>query len=125
MLNGLEVVLPTGEVVKIGSCSTSPTGSAGRLFRILPDSSWMVWTTGVVTKLAIKLYPNRPYQDVGVFVTEDPELVPEVLYQAAGVQVAEDITAWMTPSPIGRKGFSISTSTTQPIRRKNSSGRET
>ena len=24
MLNGLEVVLPTGEVVKIGSCSTSP-----------------------------------------------------------------------------------------------------
>ncbi len=40
MLNGLEVVLPTGEVVKIGSCSTSPTGSAGRRFRIWPGSSW-------------------------------------------------------------------------------------
>jgi FAD/FMN-containing dehydrogenase len=106
MLNGMEVVLPTGEVVKIGSCATSPYwfGRAP-----LPDLAglFLGWfgTTGVVTKLAIKLYPNRPYQDVGVFVTEDPELVPEVLYQATGVQVAEDITAWMSPKPDWAKGF--------------------
>ncbi len=58
-----------------------------------------------MTKLAIKLYPNRALKDVGVFVTEDPELVPEVFYQATGVQVAEDITAWMAPKPDWARGF--------------------
>jgi len=106
MLNGLEVVLPTGEIVKIGSCSTSPYwfGRAP-----LPDLAglFLGWfgTTGIVTKLAIKLFPNRPYQDVGVFVTEDPELVPDVLHRVTGVQVAEDVTAWMTPRPDWARGF--------------------
>ena len=39
--NGLEVVLPTGEVVKIGSCAVSPTGSAALLSLILPGFSFL------------------------------------------------------------------------------------
>ncbi|MCK4791261.1 MAG: FAD-binding oxidoreductase [Desulfobacteraceae bacterium] len=108
MLNGLEVVLPTGEMVRIGSCSTSPYWFSRSP---LPDLSglFLGWagTTGVATKLAIKLYPNRPFNDVIIFVTEDPEIVPDVIHRLSGVAVAEDILAWMTPKPVWAHGFQM------------------
>jgi FAD/FMN-containing dehydrogenase len=106
MLNGLEVVLPTGEVVRIGSCATSDYWFARAP---LPDLAglFLGWagTTGVMTKLAIKLYPNYRFNDVGVFVCEDPDLVPDILYRMTATQMAEDITAWMTPKPDWAHGF--------------------
>ncbi|MFO7558204.1 MAG: FAD-binding oxidoreductase [Desulfobacterales bacterium] len=106
MLNGLEVVLPTGEITKIGSCATSPYWYARAP---LPDLAglFLGWagTTGIATKLAIKLYPNYPHNDIGIFVTDKPETVPDILYRITGVQVAEDMTAWMTPKPLWANGF--------------------
>jgi glycolate oxidase len=106
MLNGLEVVLPTGEIVRIGSCAMSSYWNARAP---LPDLSglFLGWagTTGVITKLAIKLYPNYPINDVGVFVCEDAALVPDILYRITGTQMAEDVTAWMTPKPDWAAGF--------------------
>jgi glycolate oxidase len=106
MLNGLEVVLPTGEIARIGSCATSPYWFARAP---LPDLSglFLGWagTTGVITKLAIKLYPNYPLADVGVFVCEDASIMPDILYRITGTQQAEDVTAWMTPKPDWAKGF--------------------
>ena len=106
MLNGLEVVLPTGEVVRIGSCALSSYWNARAP---LPDLAglFLGWagTTGVITKLAIKLYPTYPVNDVGVFVCEDAALVPDILYRITGTQVAEDITAWMSPKPDWAAGF--------------------
>jgi glycolate oxidase len=106
MLNGLEAVLPTGELVRIGSCSTSPFWFSRAP---LPDLAglFLGWagTTGVVTKLAIKLFPNRSFNDVAIFLTEDPELVPDVLQRITGAQAAEDITAWMAPKPAWASGF--------------------
>jgi FAD/FMN-containing dehydrogenase len=108
MLNGMEVVLPTGEIVKIGSCATSPYWFSRAP---LPDLAGLFigWagTTGVATKLGIKLFPNRPLNDVGIFVTEDPELVPDILHRIAGTAVAEDITAWMTPKPEWARGLQM------------------
>jgi glycolate oxidase len=106
MLNGLEAVLPTGEIVKAGSCSTSPYWFSRAP---LPDLSglFLGWagTTGVVTKLAVALFPDRAFNDVGVFVTEDPELVPDIIRRMTSVQLAEDVTAWMTPKPEWTRGF--------------------
>jgi len=106
MLNGLEVVLPTGEVVRIGSCAMSSFWNARAP---LPDLAglFLGWagTTGVITKLAIKLYPAYPLNDVGVFVCEDASLVPDILYRITGTQVAEDVTAWMSPKPDWAAGF--------------------
>lgn len=106
MLNGLEVVLPTGEIVKIGSCATSPYWIARAP---LPDLAglFLGWagTTGFITKLAVKLYPNYPFNDVGVFVCEDAALMPDILYRLTGAQLCEDITAWMTPKPDWADGF--------------------
>jgi glycolate oxidase len=106
MLNGLEAVLPTGEIVRIGSCSTSPYWFSRAP---LPDLAglfigWM-GTTGIVTKLAIKLFPRHPLNDVAVFLTEDSELVPDILSRVTAVQIAEDVTAWMAPKPAWAEGF--------------------
>jgi FAD/FMN-containing dehydrogenase len=93
MLNSLEAVTPFGEIVRIGSCCVSPYWFSRSP---LPDLAglFLGWagTTGVVTKLAVKLYPNRKFNDVRIFVTEDPEIVADVIYQATGAQVAEDVT---------------------------------
>lgn len=106
MLNGLEVVLPNGEIARIGSCAVSK----GWFSRApLPDLAglFLGWagTTGIVTKLAVKLFPRYPFEDVLVFVAEDPETVPDVLSRLTGAQAAEDISAWMTPKPLWAKGF--------------------
>jgi len=108
MLNGMEVVLPTGEVVKAGSCAVSPYWFSRAP---LPDLAglFLGWhgTTGVATRLAIKLYPAKPLNDVSIFVTEDAELVPDALYRLTGTQVAEDILAAMAPKPDWMRGFQM------------------
>jgi len=106
MLNGLEVVLPDGEIVKIGSCAVSPYWFSRSP---LPDISglFLGWagTTGVVTKMSIKLFPNYKFNDLEILVTEDPNLMNDILYKISGLQLAEDLTAWMTPKPEWADGF--------------------
>ena len=64
-LNGLEAVLGSGELVKIGSCAIS-NHWYGR--QPLPDLAGLFigWegTTGIVTKAAIKLWPRLPFNEV-------------------------------------------------------------
>ncbi len=100
MCNGMEVVLPTGEIIRIGSCSTSPYWFSRAP---LPDLAglFMGWagTTGVVTKLAVKLYPDHPFNDARIFITEDPALVPDVIHRMSGVQVGEDMTVAVNYRP--------------------------
>jgi glycolate oxidase len=63
-INGLEVVLPTGELIRTGSCSLSNYWF-GR--QPLPDLSGLFigWegTTGIVTKAAIKIWPKLPFRE--------------------------------------------------------------
>ena len=62
-INGLEAVLGSGELVKIGSCSLSDCWY-GR--QPLPDLAGLFigWegSTGIVTKAAIKLWPKLPFR---------------------------------------------------------------
>ncbi|MDO9262712.1 MAG: FAD-binding oxidoreductase [Desulfosalsimonadaceae bacterium] len=106
MLTGMEVVLPTGEIIRTGSCSVSPDWF-GR--SPLPDLSglFLGWagTTGIVTKLGIKLFPNYAFNDVLIFVCEDADAMPDAISRLTSVQVAEDMTPWMTPKPDWAKGF--------------------
>lgn len=106
MLTGMEVVLPTGQVLRTGSCSVSDQwfGRAP-----LPDLSglFLGWsgTTGVVTKVGLKLFPNYPLSDLLIFVTGDENAMPDILSRLTGAQVAEDMTPWMSPKPLWAKGF--------------------
>ena len=65
-INGIEAVLPTGELIKAGSCALSPWWFAKAP---VPDATglFVSWqgTTGIVTKLAVQLWPNRRFRDRG------------------------------------------------------------
>lgn len=108
MLTGMEVVLPTGETVRTGTGSVSPYWFSRAPLHDLAGL-FLGWhgTTGVVTKLAIKLYPAREFNDVLVFVIEDPELAPDIIARIGRTQVAEDILAMMAPKPDWVRGFQM------------------
>jgi glycolate oxidase len=67
-VNGLEVVLPTGDVCRFGSCAI---GASWFTNHPLPDVGlFFGWcgTTGIVTRLSIRLYPARRIRGIGQFV---------------------------------------------------------
>lgn len=102
MVSGLEVVLPTGEVCKIGSPSLGPYWfSKGPT---LPDLSglFLGWlgTTGILTKVGLKLYPNKKMREVELFVTDRVDLVSEILYRLTHLEMLEDINVWFQPRPL-------------------------
>jgi len=106
MVTGLEVVLPTGDICKIGSPSLGPYWfSKGPT---LPDLSglFLGWlgTTGIFTKVGLKLYPNKKIRDVELFVTDRVELVPEILYRLTHLEMLEDLNVWFQPKPLMFKG---------------------
>ncbi|MGQ9695989.1 MAG: FAD-binding oxidoreductase [Thermodesulfobacteriota bacterium] len=102
MVTGLEVVLPTGDICRIGSPSLGPYWfSKGPT---LPDLSglFLGWlgTTGIITKVGLKLYPNKKIREVELFVTDRAELVPEIVYQLTHLEMVEDINVWFQPKPL-------------------------
>jgi glycolate oxidase len=106
MVTGLEVVLPTGDICKIGSPSLGPYWfSKGPT---LPDLSglFLGWlgTTGIFTKVGLKLYPNKKIRDVELFVTDRVELVPDILYRLTHLEMLEDLNVWFQPKPLMFKG---------------------
>jgi len=101
MVSGLEVVLPTGEICKIGSCSVSPYWfSKGPP---MPDLSglFLGWlgTTGIITKMSLKLYPQKKLKDVEVFVTDREDLVPDIVFKITHTEMIEDMGIWSQPRP--------------------------
>ena len=102
LISGMEVVTGAGEICKIGSCALSPDWfSKGAPF---PDLSglFLGWfgATGIITKLAVKLYPRKKLRDVEIFVTDRGDLVPEMVYEITHTEMAEDILAFTQPKPM-------------------------
>ncbi|MBU2548003.1 MAG: FAD-binding oxidoreductase [Proteobacteria bacterium] len=106
MVTGLEVVLPTGEICHIGSCCMSPYWfSKGPT---MPDLSglFLGWlgTTGIFTKVGLKLYPRKKFRDVDVFVTDRDDLVHDIVLKVTHTEMIEDLTIWFQPKPLMFKG---------------------
>ena len=102
MVTGLEVVLPTGEICLIGSPSIGPYWiSKGPT---LPDLSglFLGWLgcTGIITKVGLKLYPNKKIRDAELFVTDRVDLIPHILYKLTHLEMLEDINVWFQPKPV-------------------------
>ena len=92
LINGMEVVLPTGEICTIGASSVSPWSFCKGP---LPDLTGLFcgWlgTTGIVTKLSVKLFPKRRMLDVVAFVVPDPELLPDTLYRITQTDMVDNL----------------------------------
>ncbi|MFW6147271.1 MAG: FAD-binding oxidoreductase, partial [Thermodesulfobacteriota bacterium] len=100
MINGMEVVLPTGEVCRTGSCSVSPYWfTRGPL----PDLSGLFvgWlgTTGVVTKLSIRLFPKPRFREVMAFSTDDIDAIPDAIREVTYLDLLEDFFLIMQEKP--------------------------
>ena len=91
MINGMEVVLSTGDVCKIGSGSVSPYWFTRGPLPDLPGL-FIGWfgTTGIVTKLSLKLYPRPKYRDVMAFSMDDIDLIPEAIFDVTQLDLVED-----------------------------------
>ncbi len=99
LVNGLEVVLPTGEMCRFGSCAV---GAGWFTNHPLPDMGiFLGWygTTGIITKLAVRLFPAKRIRGVGTFVVDDETLIPELLHKLTHTQMAEDIIAFSRAIP--------------------------
>ncbi len=110
LVNGLEVVLPTGELCRFGSCAI---GASWFTNHPLPDVGlFFGWcgTTGIVTRLSIRLYPAKLIRGTGQFVVQDEELVPEIIGKICRTQMAEDIIAYsraIPPFGLGLQHFTV------------------
>jgi len=91
MINGMEVVLPTGEICRIGSSSLGPAWFTRGPLPDLPGL-FIGWygTTGIVTSLAMKLYPKPRYREVVVFSSDDIDAIPEAIVEITGLDLLED-----------------------------------
>ncbi len=91
-VSGLEVLLTTGEVVKIGSCAASQTWQAIAPFPEL-DGLFLGWqgTTGVITKMAVSLWPNPPHGTAVTFMPMDLESAYEILQAIIRTRIPDDL----------------------------------
>lgn len=92
-INGLEAVLPTGEVVRVGSGVSGHSNWFGRY--PLPDlvglfSGWQ-GMTGIVTKMSLKLWPKKPIIEHFALFTFGEEDTVGLVKQIARTDVVEDL----------------------------------
>ena len=87
-VNGMQVVLGTGELVKFGSCSASNQWYGRMPF---PDLSGLLigadGTVGCVTKMSVKLWPMMPYRRDYVAITQKMDVGVPVMNKLARIGI--------------------------------------
>ena len=94
-INGLEAVLPTGEIVRVGSAILGDDNWFGRY--PLPDlvglfTGWQ-GMTGIVTKMALQLWPKKPFTRYFALFTFGEFMTTDLLKQIVRADLAEDAGA--------------------------------
>lgn len=98
-INGLEVVLHDGSVVRIGSCFLSkefrPDNWHSRY--PIPDlmGLFVNWQgmTGIVTKCAVQLWPKRPIETALLAISDGAELTAEFIRELGRLEIVDDVSA--------------------------------
>lgn len=103
-INGLEAILPSGEVVRTGIgavstnwCTNSPMPDLTGLFVNVHG------TTGIVTKLAVQLWPNHPFRKRFFVLAYETDPLYDLIHTLVRAEVCDDIggLSW----PVGKMLF--------------------
>jgi glycolate oxidase len=91
-VSGLEVVLPTGDLVKIGSCAVSDTWQS---LVPMPELAglFLGWqgTTGIITRMALSLWPKPERSTTLSFTMPDLKSSFELLKALRWTRVPDDL----------------------------------
>jgi FAD/FMN-containing dehydrogenase len=94
-INGLEVVLPTGEVVRIGSCSVA---SSWCNRPPLPDlvGLFLGWqgATGVVTKISLQIWPRYPFKQTRTIIITGIRPACTLARKLGQTRICEIVELW-------------------------------
>ena len=106
MVNGLEVVLPDGEVCKLGSCAVSKYWFArGPIPDLIGLFISSFGTMGIITKLSIQLFDKPKFREVVLGLLNDPKDIPNILLKVTESGLAEDVLLGMQDKPDWMKGY--------------------
>jgi glycolate oxidase len=91
-VTGIEALLPTGELVRIGSCAASGTWQAVAPFPELAGL-FLGWQggTGVVTRMAVSLWPNPEFNVALTYLPMDLEGAFEIIQAIIRTRIPDDL----------------------------------
>ena len=106
MINGLEVILPNGNICKMGSCAVSKYWFArGPIPDLIGLFISSFGTMGIVTKLSIQLFDKPKFREVVFGLLNDPKDIPNILLKITETGLAEDVLLGMQDKPDWMKGY--------------------
>ena len=106
LINGLEVVLPNGDICKLGSCAVSDFWfTRGPIPDLIGMFISSFGTMGIITKLSLKLYNKPKFRDIVFGLLTDPKDLPNLLLKITALEIAEDMLLGMQDKPEWMKGY--------------------
>ncbi len=104
-ITSMEVVLPTGELVRVGSCAINPEAWHSLLPLPQLDGLFKGWlgTSGVVTKMGVRVHPLPPILKVFTVSCENMEDMYSYMRNLGNYEICDDLTAvswWLAQVPI-------------------------
>jgi glycolate oxidase len=106
LINGLEVVLPNGDICKFGSCAISDYWfSRGPIPDFIGLFTSSFGTMGIITKISIQLFPKPKMRDIVFGLMKNPKDLPELLLRVTELGIAEDILLGKQDKPEWMKGY--------------------
>ncbi|NVM55750.1 MAG: FAD-binding oxidoreductase [Candidatus Helarchaeota archaeon] len=103
-INGLEVVLPTGEITRVGSCAISPYWmSRAPLPDLLGLFVGFQGTTGIVTKCGVSLWPKPAFQThCMIFSTDPAEIYSTLIFKLCRAQICQEMGGGLLNTAIAK-----------------------
>lgn len=106
IVNGLEVVLASGEVVKLGSCAVSDYWFArGPIPDLVGLFLSSFGTMGIVTKLSVQIFPKPKFREIVFGLMKDEENIPNLLLEITTKEFIEDVILGKQDKPEWMKGY--------------------
>jgi FAD/FMN-containing dehydrogenase len=104
-ITSMEVVLPTGELVRVGSCAINPDAWHSVLPLPQLDGLFKGWlgTTGIVTKLGINVHPSPPLIKIFTVSCNNVDDMYSYMLNLSNYEICDDLTAvswWLAQVPI-------------------------